>query len=125
MVPPYGYASACHSNTAGLRAQFTCGNTFGDVDRATYLCFYVIMRSTIDLPDELFRRVKAHSSLRGMSLKKFITMAVEHELEVNPVRFESRRVRLPLVPSERPGSVAVDADRIAEILEREDLNVSS
>jgi hypothetical protein len=32
-----------------------------------------------------------------------------------------RRVRLPLVPSDRPGSLPLTAERIAEILEDEDV----
>jgi hypothetical protein len=42
------------------------------------------MKTTIDLPDELFRRAKAVAALRGESLKQLITESLEKEL--NPVR---------------------------------------
>jgi hypothetical protein len=83
------------------------------------------MRTTIDLPDSLFRRAKAVSSLKGVTLKEFITRAVAHELESGTVRLTSRRVTLPIVPSSRPGSVSVSPDRIAALLEAEDCDVSS
>jgi hypothetical protein len=82
------------------------------------------MRATIDLPEALFRRAKAVSSLRGTTLKDFITQAVEHELAGSTTRLESRRVEFPLVRSERPGSIRVTPDRIASLLEGEDIDVS-
>ena len=33
------------------------------------------MRTTVDLPDALFKRVKAEAALRGMRLKEFITQS--------------------------------------------------
>jgi hypothetical protein len=38
------------------------------------------MRTTIDLPDELFRQAKARAALDGMSLKDVITRFVEQGL---------------------------------------------
>ncbi len=88
------------------------------------MCKYVNMRATIDLPDSLFRRAKAVSSLRGTTLKEFITKAVEHELAGSAIRLESRRANFPLVRSRHPGSVRVTPDRVASLLEREDIDVS-
>jgi len=78
------------------------------------------MRTTIDLPTELFRKAKAISSLKGITLKSFITMALERELELNALGLEPKRVDLPLVPSKNPGSIQVDSTKIAELLENED-----
>ena len=89
------------------------------------VCYYVNMRATIDLPDAVFRRAKAVSSLRGTTLKDFITQAVEHELAGSSIRLESRRVELPLVRSKQPGSIRVTPDRVASLLVREDIDVSS
>lgn len=83
------------------------------------------MRTTIDLPDPLFRKAKALSSLRGQSLKTFVTGAIRHELESSSLRLETRRVQFPIVRSKRPGSINVTADRIARILEKEDNALSS
>lgn len=94
------------------------------VDSVVRMCEYVNMRATIDLPDALFRKVKAVASLRGTTLKEFVTQAVEHELSGCTIRLESRRVAFPLIRSKRPGAVMVTPDRVAALLEQEDLGVS-
>lgn len=38
------------------------------------------MKTTIDLPDELFRKAKATAALRGESLKQLISTALKLEL---------------------------------------------
>lgn len=39
------------------------------------------MRTTIDIPDPLFREVKATAAKKGLLLKEFITAALIRELE--------------------------------------------
>ena len=38
------------------------------------------MKTTIDLPDELFRQTKATAALRGLSLKEFVAAALRDRL---------------------------------------------
>lgn len=38
------------------------------------------MKTTIEIPDDLFRQAKAAALARGLTLKQLITGAVEHEL---------------------------------------------
>ena len=95
------------------------------LDSYMFLCFYVFMRTTIDLPNLLFRRVKAAASLKGLTLKRFITQAIEHEIETQQLQFESHSVSLPMVHSKNPGSFKLDADTIAGLLETDDFYVSS
>lgn len=54
------------------------------------------MRTTIDLPDTLFRKTKATAALRGSTMKELIVRAVEREVDsslqrdqhkVRPVKF--------------------------------------
>lgn len=58
------------------------------------------MRTTIDLPDDLFRQAKARAALDGMKLKDLITRFVEQGLGLGapgsaaPVR--RRRSELPV-----------------------------
>jgi hypothetical protein len=42
------------------------------------------MKTTVDLPDPLFRKAKASAAERGISLKHFITGAVESRLSIPP-----------------------------------------
>ncbi|HEB10151.1 MAG TPA: hypothetical protein ENI06_02930 [Spirochaetales bacterium] len=83
------------------------------------------MRTTIDLPDKLFRRVKAAASLRGVTLKEFISRSVEQQLNGSELAEEGQFVQLPLVSSEQPGSRDLTPERIAELLEDGDLHESS
>ena len=41
------------------------------------------MRTTIQLPDELFRTAKAHAALRGQSLKELFTEALRSHLDTH------------------------------------------
>jgi hypothetical protein len=57
------------------------------------------MRTTVDLPDDLFRRTKALAAMRGDSLKDVLVRAVERE--VNRMAPDQggagNRARLPLI----------------------------
>jgi hypothetical protein len=84
------------------------------------------MRTTIDLPDYLFRKLKAVASMKGISLKKIITRAIEHEIEAQSIRFEEpNEVSFPLVASPNPGSLKIDSGVVARALDEEDRDVSS
>jgi hypothetical protein len=39
------------------------------------------MKTTLELPDDLFRRTKATAAMRGESLKEFVTEALQAHLE--------------------------------------------
>ena len=60
------------------------------------------MRTTVDLPDPLFRELKATAARRGTSLKNVIRAAVEQEIHRKDLR-PARRLKFPLAPSREPG----------------------
>ena len=77
----------------------------------------------MDIPDQLLRRAKAAAALEGKSLKTFLTEAVVHELERSAdKKIVRKKVSLPLVPSNRPGSLRLTSDEIARVLSEEDFN---
>ena len=83
------------------------------------------MRTTIDIPDSLFRRAKAAASLAGKSLKVFVTEALEAKVTATGnLGTAPRRARFPLVRSQSPGSVKLEGQALAEALEAEDLRAS-
>ena len=57
------------------------------------------MRTTVDLPDPLFRRTKAVAALRGSSMKDLIVRAVEREVAGARAVSKPTRVELPIVKS--------------------------
>ena len=70
------------------------------------------MRTTIDLPDELYRTLKARAALSGVTMRDFIRRLVEHGLgqpsvlaeidrersEPPPVIIPRRSVPIPVIP---------------------------
>ena len=81
------------------------------------------MRTTVEIPDPILRRAKAAAALEGKSLKSFLMEAVVHELErCAEKKIARKKVSLPLVPSDRPGTLRLSADDIAKILNQEDLH---
>ena len=82
------------------------------------------MRTTIDIPDSLFREIKATAAVQGRTLKDWILGAVRSELQGTEKRKPSRRIKLPIVESKEV-SYDVSADRIAEILEEEEYELPS
>ena len=67
------------------------------------------MRTTVDLPDALFKRVKSEAALRGMRLREFIAQALEQSLVEHRDDLKSKRVRLPLIRS--GGGHSIDLTR--------------
>jgi len=63
------------------------------------------MRTTVDIPDELFRRAKSEAALRGRKLKDLVEEGLRLVLEPqNPGPLKStQKKKLPLKP--RPGSL--------------------
>jgi hypothetical protein len=71
------------------------------------------MRTMIDLPDRLFREIKAVAARRGASLKTVIRGAVEAEVR-KMKRKTGRRVKFPLLTSHEPGSLKLTNSDIGD-----------
>ena len=57
------------------------------------------MRTTIDMPDALFRKTKAVAALRGSSMKDLIVQAVEREVSAIVPPAKGKRIKLPIIRS--------------------------
>ena len=56
------------------------------------------MRTTIELPNALFRRTKATAALRGSSMKDLIVRAIEREVGPRPSKpAKSQSSKLPVL----------------------------
>ena len=73
------------------------------------------MRTTIDIPDAMYRRLKARAAGEGRSAKTLILQGVEQVLKSKSAG-SGRPVRLPLVRSKRPGSIRIDNARIYDVI---------
>lgn len=73
------------------------------------------MRTTIDLPDPLFRELKTVAAQRGTTLKSLIRTAVEEEVRKTK-RKTGRRVKFPLLDSCEPGTLNLTNAEIEDLL---------
>jgi len=78
------------------------------------LCEYGFVRKTIELPDQVFRRLKATAALQGSTIKEIVQRAVERELGPVPPKRRARRVKLPLIKG-TPG-------HMIDLLSREEID---
>jgi hypothetical protein len=71
------------------------------------------VRTTVDIPDAAYRRLKTSAAEQGCSVKELILRGVETQLET---RKRSNRIRLPIVRSKRPGTLHLTNERIYDII---------
>jgi plasmid stability protein len=73
------------------------------------------MRTTVDIPDPVYRRLKIRAADEGSSAKELILRAIQTILDESP-RKPGKRVKLPIVKSKAPGTLELDNERIFEII---------
>lgn len=74
------------------------------------------MRTTVDIPDTLYRRLKSAAALLGCSVKDLVLRGVQTELLAVEKKRKKKRVKLPIFDSKRPGSLDLTNSMINEIL---------
>jgi hypothetical protein len=79
------------------------------------------MRTTVELPPELFRRAKARAAARGESLKTLLTRAVAAEVGRDRGTVVRRRVKLPLFGDPKGPAVYLRASDLARALADQDV----
>jgi len=75
------------------------------------------MRTTVDLPDALFRQVKSVAALKGSTLKEFIQDALQQAV-ASGRGVRRHKVRLPLIRSKHPGALRLTNADIEDHLAR-------
>jgi hypothetical protein len=73
------------------------------------------MRTTVDIPDVLYRELKSKAAREKRSVKELILRGVEVELRGGPER-KAKRVSLPLIKSKRPGTLDITNAQIYELI---------
>ena len=74
------------------------------------------MRTTVDIPDPVYRQLKSKAALRGCSVKELILRGVEAELTGDMRKPAGAKIAEPLIRSKRPGWLKLDNRTINEIL---------
>ncbi len=73
------------------------------------------MRVTVDIPDPVYRRLRTRAASEGTTAKELILRGVGQVLQESR-RTPRRRVKLPLVPSKKPGTLQLDKAKIYEAI---------
>ena len=73
------------------------------------------MRTTIDIPDAMYRRIKARAAAEGKAAKALILHGVEQVLK-GQSSTARRKLKLPIIQSKRPGSMYLDNARIYDVI---------
>ena len=72
------------------------------------------MRTTVDIPDGMYRQLKSRAAREGSSTRALILRGVEKVLK-GERRHAGAAVSLPIVRSKRPGTLALDNASIYDI----------
>ena len=73
------------------------------------------MRTTVDIPDALYRELKSKAAREKRSVKELILRSVEVELRPRSKK-RTRRVIFQLVPSKAPGTLDIDNAKIYDLI---------
>jgi plasmid stability protein len=73
------------------------------------------MRTTVDIPDGMYRQLKSRAAREGRSTRTLILRGVTEVLK-SERRKTGTPVTLPIVRSKRPGTVALDNAAIYDII---------
>jgi hypothetical protein len=63
------------------------------------------MKATIEIDDDLYRRVKAAAAIRGRKVKDLVAEGLRTVLRSSQAGLRTRRIQLPIVKSKKPGTL--------------------
>lgn len=73
------------------------------------------MRTTVDIPDALYRMLEARAVAAGRSVEALLLDAVAKVVAAEAGQY-AHHVRVPLVASKRPGRLKLDSTRIYDVI---------
>jgi hypothetical protein len=85
------------------------------------MVFWREMKTTLEIPDELFREMKAAAALRGMKLREFVADAISEQL----ARMKSVDSRWANRLPPRPKAAKSEIRRIHRLIEEESEGVDT
>ncbi len=72
------------------------------------------MRTTVDIPDEVYRELKIKAAREGKPVRQIVLSGIQRELEGAEER-PVRKLQLPLIRSTRPGTLELTNEQIDEL----------
>lgn len=74
------------------------------------------MRTTVEIPDEIYRELKIKAAREGKTVREIVLQGLQQELENNEKSRPIRKLKLPLIRSSRPGTLDLTNEQIDDIL---------
>lgn len=74
------------------------------------------MKATVEIDEDLYRRLKAEAALRGRKIKELVTDGVRMVLALpRETTLQRKRMRLPLIDSGLPGKLSIPDDMASRL----------
>jgi hypothetical protein len=74
------------------------------------------MKTTLEIPDDLFREAKAKAATEGRKLKDVVADALRAAIrQESAAKHDLRTTRFPILKSGKPGTLTVEEVRRAEV----------
>ncbi len=73
------------------------------------------MRTTIDIPDETYRKLKVKAALEGQTVRQIALRGIQREIGEQAVK-PVRRLAEPILQSYAPGSIQIDNEQIYDLI---------
>lgn len=74
------------------------------------------MKTTVEIPDELFRQAKAKAAMEGISLRELMAHGLQLALQQPPQTAVSHRASFPLI-KRKDETAIIDSEIVAKALE--------
>ena len=73
------------------------------------------MRTTLDIPDDAYRRLKIKAAVEGQTLRMIALRGILREID-GPATKPVRRLAEPILKSYAPGSIRIDNEQIYDLI---------
>ncbi len=74
------------------------------------------MRIKVEIPDEIFSKLKSRARSEHRSINDLILKSIRSLVGKNPTKAR-RRIKLPVIDSDRPGTLHLDNAKIYELID--------
>ena len=74
------------------------------------------MRTTIDIPDEIYRAIKVKAAQEGATVREIVLRGLERALELVEVQARRKKFEIPVISSSRPGTLQLTNEQIDDLL---------
>jgi plasmid stability protein len=74
------------------------------------------MRTTVDIPDELYRDLKIKAAREGKPVRQIVLRGIQREVEPLKQQPARKKFQIPVIRSAHPGTLHLTNEDIDEIL---------